>query len=285
MVMCRTRNDMRHGPMTVTVLVLPVLAAILGTVFQAEAQTAEKIYRVGVVRPKPYVTTLTTDPEHFLNSGFLLELRERGYVEGKNLVLEVRSVEGNPEELSEVVGELVRLDVDVIVAVAAPAVQAAQRATETIPIVMFGVGDPIATGLVASLARPGGSITGLSQVSPEIGQKRLALLMELVPRVSRVAILWNPTNPTNAPQIAAIKVAAQRLGVSTRRSSRSPRRGDRLSRRYALARRRPHDRGRPGHLQPPRADRRARGEGSAAGNVRMAGFPRGGRPDELQPSF
>jgi putative ABC transport system substrate-binding protein len=138
-------------------------------------------------------------------------MRQRGYVEGRNLVLELRSVEGKLGRLSEVVSELVRLNVDVIVAVSQPVVQAAQQATRTIPIVMFGVGDPVSTGLVASLARPGGHITGLSQLSPELSAKRLALLKEVSPEVSRVAVLSNPTNPSNEPQIKDTKAAAKAL--------------------------------------------------------------------------
>jgi putative tryptophan/tyrosine transport system substrate-binding protein len=103
--------------------------------------------------------------------------------------------------------------VDVIVAVSQPVVQAAKQVTRIIPIVMFGVGDPVSTGLVASLARPGGNITGLSQISPELSAKRLALLKEVIPEVSRVAVLSNPTNPSNAPQIRVTKAAAKALGV------------------------------------------------------------------------
>jgi putative ABC transport system substrate-binding protein len=122
-------------------------------------------------------------------------------------------VEGSPGRDSKVVGELVRLNVDVIVAVSQPVVQAAKQVTRIIPIVMFGVGDPVSTGLVASLARPGGNITGLSQISPELSAKRLALLKEVIPEVSRVAVLSNPTNPSNAPQIKDTKAAAKALGV------------------------------------------------------------------------
>ncbi|PYN39757.1 MAG: hypothetical protein DMD95_23725 [Candidatus Rokuibacteriota bacterium] len=130
----------------------------------AEAQTAANVYRVGYIGPTP-VANIVSDPTHPFNSGFLREMRQRGYVERRNFALGYRSVAGSPERDSEVVGELVRLEVDVIVAVPAPTVQAAQLATRKIHIVMFGVGDPVATGFVASLARPGGNITGLSQLS------------------------------------------------------------------------------------------------------------------------
>ncbi len=186
-------------------------SGLLAAPLAAEGQQAGKVYRVGLIGPAP-VTELVSGSNPRFNS-FRRELHQRGYVEGQNLVLELRSVEGRPERVSEVVGELVRLNVDVIVAVATPTVQAAREATREIPVVMFGVGDPVSTGFVASLARPGGNITGLSQVSPELSGKRLQLLKEVVPAVSRVAVLWNPTNPSNAPQIGYTKTAAQALGL------------------------------------------------------------------------
>jgi len=198
--------------MSRTMIVVAMIAASLAAVPAAQAQTAEKVYRVGWISPTP-VAEITSNPTHGFNSDFRREMRQRGYVEGQNLVLELRSVEEGLGRVSEVVSELVRLNVDVIVAVSQPAVQAAQQGTRTIPIVMFGVGDPVSTGLVASLARPGGNITGLSQLSPELSAKRLALLKEVVPEVSRVAVLSNPTNPSNAPQIRDTKVAAKALGV------------------------------------------------------------------------
>jgi putative ABC transport system substrate-binding protein len=185
--------------------------SLLAAPLAAEAQEAGKVYRVGYIGPRS-VATLISDPAQPFNS-FRREMRQRGYVERQNLVLELRTVEGRLERISEVVGELVGLNADVIVAVSGPVIQAAQQATRTIPIVMVGVGDPVATGLVASLARPGGNITGLSQLSPELSGKRLDLFKEVVPGVSRVAILWNPTNPTNAPQLGETKAAAQALGV------------------------------------------------------------------------
>jgi putative ABC transport system substrate-binding protein len=191
------------------------LSALTGSLLTAplaaDAQEAGKVYRVGYIGPTP-VATLISDPAQYFNS-FRREMRLRGYVEGQNLVLELRSVEGRLERISEVLSELVHLNADVIVAVSAPVIQAAQQVTRTIPIVMVGVGDPVATGFVASLARPGGNITGLSQLSPELSGKRLGFLKEAVPGVSRVAILWNPTNPSNAPQLRETKVVAQALGV------------------------------------------------------------------------
>jgi putative ABC transport system substrate-binding protein len=188
-------------------LVFPMIAATLAAVPTAEAQTVGKVYRVGWVGPPP--SQALGDPTHPFNS----EMRRRGYVEGQNFVLEYRAADGSRDRVSKIVGELVRLSVDVIVAVAAPTVQAAQQATRTIPIVMFGVGDPVSAGFVASIARPGGNITGLSQFSEKLSGKRLELLKEVLPGVSRVAVLWNPTNPSNAPQIAYTGVVAQALGV------------------------------------------------------------------------
>jgi putative ABC transport system substrate-binding protein len=141
------------------------------------------------------------------------KLAELGYVEGQNIRFEYRGAYGQVDRLPSLAEELVHLNVDVIVAVATPEVQAAHQATRKIPIVMVAVVDPVASGLVASLARPGGNITGLSLLSAELSGKRLELLKEVVPGVSRVAVLWNPTNPSNALQIGATKVAAQALGV------------------------------------------------------------------------
>jgi putative ABC transport system substrate-binding protein len=186
-------------------------SGLLAAPLAVEAQQAGKVYRVGYIGPTP-VAKIISDPAQYFNS-FRREMGQRGYVEGQDLVLELRSVEGRVDRVSEVVGELVRLNADVIVAVSAPVIQVARQATRTIPIVMVGVGDPVATGFVASLARPGGNITGLSQLSPELSAKRLDLLKEVVPGVSRVAILWNPTNPSNAPQLEVTKVAAQALGM------------------------------------------------------------------------
>jgi putative ABC transport system substrate-binding protein len=128
---------------------------------------------------------------HALRQG----LRELGYVEGQNIAIEFRWAEGKYDRLPGLAAELVRLKVNVIVALTPPAVQAAKQATETIPIVMTAVADPVAMGFVASLARPGRNITGLSSMQRELVGKRLELLKEVVPKVSRVALLGNPANP------------------------------------------------------------------------------------------
>src|SRR5262249_43089821 len=124
-------------------------------------------------------------------------LRELGYVEGQNLAIEFRWAEGKYDRLPGLAAELVRLRVNILVAGAQPAIQAAKHATEVIPIVMVA-SDPVAAGFVASLARPGGNITGLSMMSAELIGKQLAMLKEVVPNVSRVALLGNPANPGNA---------------------------------------------------------------------------------------
>jgi putative ABC transport system substrate-binding protein len=124
-------------------------------------------------------------------------LRELGYVEGENIVIEYRYADEKAERLPGLAAELVYLKVDVIVAAGTIAVRSAKNATKAIPIVMTSSGDPIATGLVVSLAQPGGNITGLSQMSPDLSAKRLELLKEVIPSISRVAVVWNPTGPVD----------------------------------------------------------------------------------------
>ena len=140
-------------------------------------------------------------------------LRELGYVEGKNIVIEWRSAEGKLDRLPALAAELVRLKVDVIVTGGPAATRAAKEATVTIPIVMAQDNDPVGNGFVASLARPGGNITGLSTLAPEISGKRLELLKEIVPRLSRVAVLGTSTNPGNAQALRETELAAGAFGV------------------------------------------------------------------------
>ena len=140
-------------------------------------------------------------------------LRELGYVEGHNITLGIRSPEQGPEQLPALAADLVRLKVDVIVATATPGIGAAQRATRTIPIVMAAAIDAVGTGFVASLARPGGNITGLEFLSADLAGKRLQLLRETIPGLSRVAVLWNPSAPEAAPQWKITQAAAQTLGI------------------------------------------------------------------------
>ncbi len=185
------------------VFALVVLAAPLAI----EAQPAAKVFRIGYLGNLP-----PTAPEFSrIWDGFLQELRELGYVEGRNIVIEGRWSEGRYERLPTLAAELVRLKVDVIVAIGVPAPHAAKDATSTIPIVFTSHGDPVGSGLVASLARPGGNVTGLSTVTPELLGKQLQLLKEAVLRISRVAALSNPTNPNHALLLREAEVAARAL--------------------------------------------------------------------------
>jgi putative ABC transport system substrate-binding protein len=168
----------------------------------AEAQPPKKIPRIG------YLTAVGSAPI----GAFLQGLRDLGYVEGKNMLVEFRSTGGKSERLPELAAELVRLKVDVIVADTAAEVTAAKNTTATIPIVMRSVSDPIALGLVASLAHPGGNITGISSLSPELSGKRLELLKEVIPKLSRVAFLTSPA-PAWRTSIKETEVAAQTLGL------------------------------------------------------------------------
>jgi putative ABC transport system substrate-binding protein len=140
-------------------------------------------------------------------------LRELGWVEGQTIAIEYRWAEERTERLADLATQLVNLKVDVIVAATTPAIQAAKQSTGTIPIVMSVAVDPLATGFVASLARPEGNITGLSMMATDLVGKQLELLKELVPKISRVALLWNPANPSNAPQLRHAQDAARALGV------------------------------------------------------------------------
>ena len=141
-------------------------------------------------------------------------MHEIGYVEGKNIFIEYRYAEGKFDRLPVLAAELVHLKVAVIVAAGGtPAAQAAKNATTTIPVVMVGVADPVALGLVASFARPGANITGLSTMSPELSTKRLELVKEIVPNVSRVAVLWNPDYPDAVTNMRETKAAAPLLGI------------------------------------------------------------------------
>ena len=185
-----------------------LLAAPLG----AEAQQAGKIYRIGYLSTGSSPGSSTAAP-HLL-AAFRQGLRDLGWVEGQNIIIEYRFAEGRLERLPDLAAELVRFKVDTIVAPAIQDAAAAKNATGTIPIVMVAVTDPVGTGLIASLARPGGNVTGLAfSVGVETYGKGLELLKETVPKVRRVAILWNPTNPASRLAIREVNVAARSLGV------------------------------------------------------------------------
>jgi ABC-type uncharacterized transport system substrate-binding protein len=159
--------------------------ATIGTL-PTVAQPAAKLPKIGVLQPG------TVAASQVLSEAFKQGMRELGYVEGQHVVFERRFAEGRPDRLADLAAELVRLKVDVIVTSTDQGIAAVKQQTRTIPIVMANSTDPVATGFVASLARPGGNVTGNSAMSPELSGKRLELLREVVPGLSRVAILWNP---------------------------------------------------------------------------------------------
>ena len=174
-----------------------------------KAQPAAKVYRIGLLGGSS-----PTSPEaSHVWAGFFQGLRQLGYVEGQNIVIEGRYYGDSIERLPALAAELVRLPVDVIVAGAAPAPEEAKRATSTIPIVMANHFDPVGSGLVTSLARPGANVTGLSMVTPELRVKQLQLLKEAVPRLMNVAVLSNPTIPSHARDVRELEVAAPSLKV------------------------------------------------------------------------
>jgi putative ABC transport system substrate-binding protein len=188
----------------IVTLTLSLLAAPLIT----EAQQASNMWRIAFLGAESPSTN-----QHFLDA-FRQGLRELGYVESQNITLEARWAAGSNERFPDLVAELVRLKVHVMLALSTPAAVAAKHGTPTIPIV-FIAGDPFGSGLVASLARPGGNVTGLSlALAEEFPGKWLELLREAVPHVLQVAVLWNPTNPANARSLTALQVQAQRLGVT-----------------------------------------------------------------------
>src|SRR5215475_5643761 len=174
--------------MKAKILVYALPALILATIHLAEAQQAKTTPRIG------YFIGSSPSADSARYEAFRQSLRELGYVEGKNIVIESRYAEGKSDRFPALVAELVHLKVDVIVTSGANTTRVAKEATTTIPIVFAQDGDPVANGFVASLARPGGNITGLSTLAPELNGKRLELLKEIVPQLSRVAILGSSTS-------------------------------------------------------------------------------------------
>ena len=171
----------------------------------ARAQQAGKVFRIGFLG-SPSAASL---PER--NEAFRAGLRDLGYQEGRDIVIEYRWADGRLGQLPALAAELVRLKVDVIVTHGIPGILAAKQATATIPIVMAVSGDAVASGLVSSIARPGGNVTGLTFFTPELAVKRLELLKENVPGLAEVGVLLNPANPISEPILPAMKVAAQSL--------------------------------------------------------------------------
>jgi putative ABC transport system substrate-binding protein len=186
---------------------IAVAAAWLSAPLAAEAQQVGKVPRIGLL------SSFSPSASAVWHQAFQEGLRDLGWMEGKNIGIEYRYAEGETERLPDLAADLVRLKVDIIVAAFANDALAAKKATRTIPIVMASTGDPVATGLVGSLARPGGNITGLSTMSPDLAGKRLQLLKEIVPKLSRLAVLWNPQAPSSALNWKELQLPARELGI------------------------------------------------------------------------
>ena len=207
MVSLNLRTLAREGRTTVTIgrreLLAALGAAAAAWPLAARAQQAKKIPRIGVLWPNPPTTF------DFMRQG----LNDFGYVEGQNIVFEFRWAEGKLDQLPELAAELVRLRVDVIVTLAPQATLAAKQATQTIPIVFVAMGDPIASGVVPSLARPGANLTGTTRMLPEMSAKHVELLKEAVPSLAKLAVLWNPTNSSHQPALRAVHATARSLSL------------------------------------------------------------------------
>ena len=186
-------------------LVLISLVACLG-VSPADAQQPASPRRIGVL-------LVARSPESKEAQAFRQELRDAGYAEGRDVVIEWRSANGDYDRIPELAADLVQRKVDVIVVEATLATQAVKRATSTIPIVMAVVADPVGSGLVANLAHPGGNVTGLSLMVADLSAKRLQLLKETIPRLTRVAVLWNPATPYHPKVIEELKAVAPSLSI------------------------------------------------------------------------
>ena len=199
------RNEESCGASILVAVILLAVAVI------AEAQQPKKVPRIG------YLSNADPASESARSEAIRLALRELGYIEGQNIAIEYRYAEGKLDRFPELAAELVRLKVDIIVVAGGdPAIRAAKNATKTIPIVMMGGGvDPVEAGLVESLARPGGNVTGITNLSRELGGKRLELLKEAVPKLARVAVLYDPANPGSVREVKEVlPVAARALGLT-----------------------------------------------------------------------
>jgi putative tryptophan/tyrosine transport system substrate-binding protein len=197
--------------MKTTITLLTLSAMLFAVSFPTEAQQPKKVYRIG------YLQTSSREQLLHLTKALKEGMQDLGYVEGRDITFEHRFADGKPERLPALATELVRLKVDVIVTATNPTTVAAKLATSTIPIVMANGNDPVGAGLVASLARPGGNISGLTQdVGDELWGKRLELLKEVVPKLSRVAILWRPSFEPNATRKKPTEEVAQKLGLVVR---------------------------------------------------------------------
>jgi putative tryptophan/tyrosine transport system substrate-binding protein len=190
-------------------IILGLILALLAAPFVAEAQL-RNIVRIGYLSGNP-----SSDTQEAVDA-FRAKLHGLGYVEGQNLLLESRYAEGRYERLPQLVADLVRVKVDAIFTFTTPAAQAAKNATGAVPIVFAGVSDPLTVGLVTSFARPGGNVTGVTLNNPELSAKRLSLLKEAVPAMSRVAVLANPNFKPSSSMVAETRLAARTLGVDVK---------------------------------------------------------------------
>jgi len=195
-----------------SVLSILIAVVLLGVEMTAETQQPAKIPRIGLL-------TGTALPPPSSPASFEQGLRQLGYVEGQNIAIERRYANGQIDRLPELAVELARLPLDVIVTLSFPAALAAKQATSTIPIVVIGAGDPVATGLVASFARPGGNITGVSAQETELSGKRLELLKEAFPKLARVAVLWNAADLGMSLKFRELERAAQALRMAVQASA------------------------------------------------------------------
>src|SRR2546422_1281442 len=193
--------------MTKKILLLALCSLLLALSFPAGAQQQGKVFKIGW-----FGTRSASAPTPVL-ALFRRELRALGYVEGKNIAIEYRSAENKPDRLPALADELVRLKVDVLFAPSTNEALVAKNATKTIPIVFVGSGDPVAAGLVDSLARPGGNITGFTRMGTVLVGKRLELLKETIPKLSRVALMWNPQDPGSRQEWKESQLPARELGL------------------------------------------------------------------------
>jgi putative tryptophan/tyrosine transport system substrate-binding protein len=192
----------KAAPPSILVVVILLAVAVIG-----EAQQPKKVPRIGMLFPA------SPSPAGPFIDAFRQGLHDLGYVEGKQITIEYRFAEGKEDLLPDLAADLVRLNVDIIVVGGGSATLAAKKATRTIPIVMGAAGDPVGTGIVASLARPGGNITGSTLISPDLSRKSLELLKETIPGLNRVALLTHPSGASTALMLKETETAAQSLGL------------------------------------------------------------------------
>jgi ABC-type uncharacterized transport system substrate-binding protein len=203
----------REKDMTKKISFLTLCAMLLALCSSAEAQQPKKVPRIG------YLSARDAASESTRSEAIRLALRDLGYIEGQNIAIEYRYADGKVDRFPEVASELVRLKVDIIVAAGGDRwIRAAKNATKTIPIVMIGIGaDPVEEGLIESLARPGGNVTGITNLSSQLGGKRLELFKEAVPKLARVAVLYDLGNPASVREVKELlPVAARALGLTVR---------------------------------------------------------------------